>query len=158
MHATRDPAFPRPGAAIRRAYHGTTYELSGPPVRLVRIGPTPAALARWLAGEGARRAVLLTAWNPLSEKTPKRANEAANRRLERWLDGRGLRHAPSGSRDSDGWAGEPGFCVFDPSDADVNAALREFRQHAAVDIRPARVTLRWHPQLRRSARRADRDA
>ena len=123
-------------AALLAAYRRTEYEAAGAVARIGRRSTAVDALLRRL---GAREGAFVTAWNPLSRRTPPGRNARMMKRL------RGAaRRLPSaeGKGSGRGWAERHLLLAADPRRVAVLA--RRFRQNAIVAVRvgaPARLVL-----------------
>lgn len=80
----------------------------------------------------ARSYALITAWNPASAPHPDSANEAADAALVARLDAAGIARQPAQGSSSDGQWREPGWLVFDVSEAGLDLLAREFGQAAVL--------------------------
>lgn len=116
------------------AYRRTEYEAAGAVARIGRRGAAVDALLRRL---GAREGAFVTAWNPLSRRTPPGRNARMMARLREAA--RGLPSAEGEGRGR-GWSERHLLLAADPRRAAVLA--RRFRQNAIVAVRvgaPARL-------------------
>ena len=113
-------------AKLLRAYRLTKYEAGGARVRIGWRGP---ALDRLLRDCGARKAVLVTAWNPLSRRKP----EAWNRRMQKRLLAQLRRDCIiAASGELGRWREEHVLIVGEPRRGFVLA--RRFRQRGIVVV------------------------
>jgi hypothetical protein len=95
----------------------------------VRVGQPACDLEAY---RPARRYALITAWNPASAPHPDSANEAADAALVARLDAAGIDRQPAQGSSSDGQWREPGWLVFDVSEAGLDLLAREFGQAAVL--------------------------
>ncbi|HEV7368188.1 DUF3293 domain-containing protein [Arenibaculum sp.] len=128
------------------AYRATAYVVprQGGDV-VVRIDEASPGLDRLLAALGARTAVFVTAWNPLSRPRPRAENEAAAARLAAEAAAHGWRSLPQEGRGDDGtWPPEPGLLLLDLDRAQAVALAERHGQNAVVWCEasaPARLLL-----------------
>jgi hypothetical protein len=118
------------------AYRATAYEAAG---AVVRIGRRSAAATALLRRMGVAQAGFVTAWNPMSRRTPPGRNARMQRRLHEMT--RGLPRAEGHGR-ARGWCEAHLLLGADPRRLRVIA--RRFRQAAIVVLRrgaPARLIL-----------------
>ena len=137
-------------AAYEAAYESTHYYAHDSQPVLLRIGDAADLHRDWLARMDAVSATILTAWNPLGQEVARAENDLAQEKLLADIRSKALRWLPATGEDPTGaWQPEPGFCVFDASDAVVDQWLVAFRQNAAVRVtREDNCRLVWHPSLR----------
>lgn len=121
--------------ALRQAYCAAEYVVfdAGQPI-LTRIGETSAALARLLDREGAVRAALISACNPLSERLSDAENGRRTQALRHGLEASGRRWLEAEGRSADGRWSEPGVLMLDPADGEALALCQRWQQHAWVDF------------------------
>jgi ribosomal protein L15E len=117
------------------AYRTAQYRAAG---SIFRIGRPSRELDSLLLGLRARQAVLITACNPRSRRTPAALNERAMARLHAALHRRPVTPAESGDGD---WREAQFLALCPPAWAAVLA--RRFRQNAIVILQPGRA-----PRLR----------
>lgn len=119
--------------ALRLAYGAAEYLVfdAGRPI-VTRIGEPNVALARLLDRQGAGRAALLTACNPLSEKLSDAENGRRMRALCGGLDAAGRRWLEAEGRAADGRWAEPGVLLLDPAAGEALALCQQWQQHAWV--------------------------
>jgi hypothetical protein len=99
---------------------------------VVRIGQSNPELDALLDAHHAHRGIFITAANPRSESQPDAVNHAANDRMRRIFDKRGLVALPhTGRATDDDWT-EPGFFVLDLTRDDALALAAQFDQFAIV--------------------------
>lgn len=133
--------------ALIDAYNGTGFTVLEPNEFTLKIGEQSPEILRVFEEHGCRNAAFLTAWNPYSEPTSDRENEAAQQRLESGLAQnsyvlfQGIGKDPSGK-----WPGEPSVLVLGISREEASRRGNEFRQNAIVwigsDGIPELVTLK----------------
>ena len=133
------------------AYRRTDYEAGG---AVARIGRRSAAVDALLRRLGARGGAFVTAWNPLSLRTPPGRNARMMARLRE-----AARRLPSveGEGRSRGWSERHLLLAADPRRAAMLA--RRFRQNAMVVARvgaPTRLALLQPSRHGASAPRKDR--
>jgi hypothetical protein len=118
------------------AYRAAAYEVDvGESVICFRIDQPCPALDGLLRGRGVTSAVLLTAYNPRSQKRPADENMQAHRALLDAVAQRGNDSLPSRGRDpDDNWPAEPGLLILDLSRAEGLALAHRFEQYAFVWI------------------------
>jgi hypothetical protein len=114
---------------LAAAYRATPYSAAG---QAIRIGRRSRAIDGLLAGMGLREAVLITAWNPHSQRMPLAWNERMMRRLRDRLGRYTILPAQSGT----GLWRENQLLVGATA-ASVAASGRHFRQNAMVRLRRA---------------------
>ncbi len=121
------PPPPADSATLLAAYAAARYEVHAPGgvLRLEPGVPAPPALARALP---ASTWTLLTAWNPGSRPCPEVDNRHADARLQRQLDGLGLRRLPAVNSDASGAWREPGWLVADLGTPAADALARCYGQ------------------------------
>jgi hypothetical protein len=111
---------------------------------VVRIGQSNPELDTLLDAHNAHHGVFITAANPRSESQPDAVNHAANDRMRRIFDKRGLVALPhTGRATDDDWT-EPGFFVLDLARDDALALAAQFAQFAIVFAergKPAKLLL-----------------
>ncbi len=128
-------------AALLAAYRRTKYEAAG---AVARVGKRSAAVEALLRRLGAREGAFVTAWNPLSRRTPPGRNA---RMMARLREATRRLPAAEGEGRGRGWSERHLLLAADPRRA--AALARRFRQNAIVAVRigaPARLVL-----LRRGA-------
>lgn len=119
---------------LLRAYRQTRYTADGIDIRIGRRNP---AMDAWLTDHGVHTGVLVTAWNPRSQRVPHGRNSRMQRHLAEHLHRYQCVDADSRLRR---WR-EAQFLVLAPRRAAERIAMR-FRQHAIVLVqcrRPARL-------------------
>ena len=121
-------------ARLLAAYGRTEYEAAG---AVARVGKRGAAVDALLRRLGAREGAFVTAWNPLSRKTPPGRNARMMARMRE-----GARRCPSaeGEGRGRGWSERHLLLAADPRR--TAALARRFRQNAIVAVRvgaPARL-------------------
>lgn len=133
---------------LRAAYMATRYVVVGEPAETFRLHDVAGAHDHWLQPH-ATSLVIVTAWNPFSERQPAFANAIAQRRLHAAIRKRRLRHlAAVGFAATQDWY-EDSFCVFNAPPALLRAWLLAFRQYAALRVRlRGTAELVWHPHVR----------
>jgi Protein of unknown function (DUF3293) len=99
---------------------------------IVRIGQTNIELDSLLDAHGAHHGVFITAANPRSQPQPGEVNHAANERMRRLLDERGLVALPHTGRATDDDWSEEGFFVLDIIPAGALDLAERFDQFAIV--------------------------
>jgi len=124
------------------AYLRTTYRVRMPPFDL-RVGLINKDFDGWLAEQGARQFVFITACNPFSQTLPPEENERRNKLLE--MDLRHLSHQvlPGLGIGEGEWAPEASFCALDISPEQALQLGRTFEQNALVFGRKGRVPELW---------------
>lgn len=127
-----------PGAAedadhLLLGYAGTDYFVTGLATPL-HPGEANAALADFLAAQGARSLAVLTACNPRSEPLPEGENAQRQAALESWLEEAGLRYVSAEGRARSGGAQppEPLLAVFDAPPAQLQQLMEAFGQNAVI--------------------------
>jgi hypothetical protein len=113
---------------MRAAYLRTDYEAAGV---VVRIGRRSAAMDALLRG---RRAAFVTAWNPMSRRTPIGWNERMLTRMREAARGRLIAEGWGSAR---GWAERHLLVAGDPRW--IVTLARRFRQAAIVVVVPGRL-------------------
>lgn len=167
-NALHNPPVPRAlPAELRAAYHATDYVVLAdapgatgapdapdtPPVAVLRAGALAPAEA-WRLAPRARSLVVVTAWNPFSEKQDDAVNAQRHAWLVREVERACLRHWPAEGRSRSGdWPPEASLLVADASAVQMDRWLRGAGQYALIEARPAQpARLRVHPELRRRER------
>jgi hypothetical protein len=119
--------------ALQDAYLHTTYYLvDGNDELPLRIGKPDARLDRLLLQHACTAWAFVSAWNPLSRRTPKAQNEAAHQRLESIVAACGWLHFQGhGTGDRTDWPPEPGLFILG---IPLDEALRLGRQFAQLAI------------------------
>lgn len=101
-----------------------------------KIGERSEEFDAMLAVRNAKSAMLITAWNPWSERKTDAENAAANGRLKDRIVSEGFEFLPSFNRGAkQDWPDEEGFCVFGVNREDARRFAREFEQHAVVFLK-----------------------
>ena len=123
-------------ARLLAAYGRTEYEAAG---AVARVGKRGAAVDALLRRLGAREGAFVTAWNPLSRRTPPGRNARMMARLRE-----AARRLPSAEGEGRGrnWSERHLLLAAGPRRAAVLA--RRFRQNAILAVRtgaPARLVL-----------------
>lgn len=133
LAAFADSAIPR---RMIEAYLATEYRIGEPSRFVVLIGRRHHGLAALLAGRNQLPcAAILTAWNPLSQRTRRSENERAQARLIRELDRQQLPHFPGYGADSAGkWPVEDSRLVLNVKLKGAAELARRFRQNGFVWI------------------------
>ena len=121
------------------AYRATRYTVLLPGGELpggelvVRIGEFSPAMDALLTSERAASATFVTAWNPMSRPVPKKANTAAQKRLETELASAGHRWLPQeGRADAGDWPPEPGCLVLGLTRERALGLAERYGQNAVV--------------------------
>jgi hypothetical protein len=131
-----DPRTSRLRPALLRAYRRTSYEAGG---IIIHIGRRSAAADHLLLAHGARTAVFITAYNPLSRRMPAEWNQRMQTRLRHDL---GRRRVLCGRGTASHWS-EAHLLVFgDPRP--IHRLARHYRQYGIVIVRysqPARLVV-----------------
>lgn len=132
-----------PEATIH-AYLATDYKVAAAQPFILKIGIASPELMRLNRTDSA---MLITAWNPLSEPTPTPENLAAQQKLLAEIDSRGLRHLDAEGCDPSGrWPCEPSLLVFGISLEAAKKLAAQFRQNGFVyaggDAIPRLILLR----------------
>lgn len=130
---------------LAHAFAQTLFEVDGPHPITLQIGQHAEAAAQWLDRQQARSALVITGWNPFGRAQDIGANDRANHQLTDEVEQLGLRYRPArGVSVTDDWH-EDSLCVFDVSDAQIDAWLARFRQAAVVRVRHGQTPeLVWH--------------
>jgi hypothetical protein len=128
------------------AYLETDYRIEGDQPLVLRIGKFSAGLSALYKERGRACAGVLTAWNPYSEPRSDTVNHAAQERLIRELDRRGLSHQPGVGADPTGnWPPEDSRLILGIDIWAARSLGRRFHQNgfvwAAADAEPALVLL-----------------
>ena len=123
-------APPQLSPRLLRNYRATRYSADGIEIRIGRRSATVDGL---LARHGARSAVLVTAWNPLSLKRP----DGWNRRMQCRLRQHSKRAVVLSAEGALGQWREAHLLVLAPLPW-VNRLARQFRQNAVVSVSPGR--------------------
>lgn len=131
-------ASPLPSLATRRAYDATVYRVAPPGGPGLRIGRRDPAAEAWLAGAGARRCAMMTAYHPLSRLRPDRLNRARLALLARRAAAGAACLMPSTGEGAGDWPPEPGLAVAGLTRGRALRLARRFRQHAIVWVEPGR--------------------
>jgi hypothetical protein len=142
-----------PPGALLAAYEATDYKVDTSSVEsgthLIRIGSQGGAgAAALLRALDARRAFIVTAWNPFSVRLQDDENSARQHRLVERLKERGYRWLPAKgvARDGD-WPAEESLCVLDIEPQEVLELLDRFEQNAGVEVTETGARLVLHPSL-----------
>lgn len=132
------------------AYRATLYRIHTQPAIDVRIGETNAAVAALLALHRVESAVLVTAFNPFSQRLSDAQNAARQHGLAEYLDGLKLAAIEGAGIDPTGaWPAETSLLALGATSATADDLMREFEQNAVVFIdRQGGVRLLLHPRLR----------
>lgn len=128
-------------AGLRRAYRATRYAVLASGLAqpfLLRAGKHHAGFDSWLKQQGARQAVLITAWNPASRQQTGKRNKAANAALAAWLKQRGYRLIDAENRAADPAWCEESLAVLDLPAHLTRALARRWRQNAVLFCRRGR--------------------
>ena len=130
---------------LAHAFAQTHFEVYGPTPITLQIGQRAEAATQWLDRQQARSALVITGWNPFGRAQGIGWNDRANSQLTDEVEQLGLRYRPArGVSVTDDWH-EDSFCVFDVSDAQIDAWLARFRQAAVVRVRHGQAPeLVWH--------------
>jgi hypothetical protein len=136
LFAARDARTSRLHPALLRAYQQTSYEAGG---IKVHIGQRSAAADQLLLAHGARSAVFITAYNPLSRRMPPQWNQRMLTHLRHAL---GRRPVLWGRGTAGHWS-EAHLLVFgDPRP--IYRLARHYRQYGIVIVQhgqPARLVV-----------------
>lgn len=126
---------------LRRAYRATTYAVLASGLAqpfLLRPGKHHADFDAWLRLQGARQAVLITAWNPASRQQTGKRNKRANAVLAGWLEQRGYRLIDAENRAANPAWNEESLAVLDLPPHLARALARRWGQNAVIFSRRGR--------------------
>ncbi|MBS63074.1 DUF3293 domain-containing protein [Salinisphaera sp.] len=123
---------------LRAAFEATNYRvfLDGDS-HVLRIGaPCPPAVADWLSQRAcARRAWLITAYNPNAEQTDDASNHARDALLRDWADRRATAWLETVNEDPHGdWPDEPGVLIAGVEEGEARAMAHRLGQAALVQV------------------------
>jgi hypothetical protein len=120
--------------SLERAFRAAEYWVEPPGAEplCLEIDQRSEALDALLAGAGARRWAIVTAWNPPGREPDDDANEVAQHALEQVIRSAGLTAWPGHNQAPDGTHREPTFVILElPADEAVSLGVR-FGQAAVV--------------------------
>lgn len=116
------------------AFEQTLFEVHGTAPITLQVGHGAEQVSRWLDGYQAHSATVITAWNPFGQAQDASVNQAANAQLLAEIEATGLAWQPGrGVSTTDDWF-EDSFCVFDATEAQIDAWLVAHRQLAVLCV------------------------
>lgn len=130
-----------------QAYLKTDYCVFGQVPLVLRVGVKNELLAKLYRQFAASSSAYITACNPHGQLASEKANAAAQARLVKELQRRGLNHVEgAGQHPQGGWPAEPSYLVLGLSLDEAKMLGRKYRQNAIIwcgdDSVPELVMLR----------------
>jgi hypothetical protein len=128
-------------ASLIAAYRATDYVVFDDGREVVlRVEEINPAIDALLMRHGAAQAVVITAWNPFSNRSLDAENERRQNELWQWIAQHHLFALPAEGRDRSGeWPAEESFLIFDMTPQAAEELGRQFGQNAIVSVSSGRA-------------------